>query len=99
MSGPRRAYRKVARAHAEEHTRTELLDAADQAFMSGPWEHASLEAIAGAAGELVEDRNERVQVPAGGRGVGQDLHLAPPSSRSMVRISVARTSLLGRLRS
>jgi AcrR family transcriptional regulator len=41
---------KVARAHAEEHTRTELLDAADQAFMSGPWEHASLEAIAGAAG-------------------------------------------------
>jgi AcrR family transcriptional regulator len=41
---------KVARAEAEERTRVELLDAADEAFLSGPWEHASLEAIARAAG-------------------------------------------------
>lgn len=41
---------KVARAEAEEQTRTALLDAADEAFLSGPWEQASLEAIASAAG-------------------------------------------------
>ncbi len=45
-----RGYVKVARAEAEEQTRAALLDAADQAFLSGPWEQASLEAIAGAAG-------------------------------------------------
>jgi AcrR family transcriptional regulator len=45
-----RGYTKVARAEAEERTRTALLDAADEAFLSGPWEKASLEAIAGAAG-------------------------------------------------
>jgi AcrR family transcriptional regulator len=41
---------KVARAEAEEQTRAALLDAADEAFLSGPWEDASLEAIARAAG-------------------------------------------------
>jgi AcrR family transcriptional regulator len=45
-----RGYTKVARAEAEERTRTALLDAADEAFLSGPWEQVSLEAIAGAAG-------------------------------------------------
>lgn len=40
----------MARAEAEEQTRTALLDAADEAFLSGPWEHASLEVIARAAG-------------------------------------------------
>jgi AcrR family transcriptional regulator len=45
-----RGYTKVARAEAEERTRTALLDAADEAFLSRPWEQASLEAIAGAAG-------------------------------------------------
>jgi AcrR family transcriptional regulator len=45
-----RGYTKVARAEAEERTRTALLDAADEAFLSGPWEQASLEAIAGSAG-------------------------------------------------
>mgnify|MGYP001473559975 CR=1 FL=1 len=45
-----RGYTKVARAEAEERTRTALLDAADQAFLSGPWERASLEAMAEAAG-------------------------------------------------
>jgi AcrR family transcriptional regulator len=40
----------VARAEGEERTRTALLDAADEAFLSGPWEQASLEAIAEAAG-------------------------------------------------
>jgi len=40
----------VARAEAEEQTRTALLDAADEAFLSGPWEQASLESIASAAG-------------------------------------------------
>lgn len=48
--GPARGYVKVARAEAEEQTRAALLDAADEAFLSGPWEHASLHAIAGAAG-------------------------------------------------
>jgi AcrR family transcriptional regulator len=46
----RRTYTKVARAQAEEQTRTALIDAADEAFLSGPWEQASLEAIAGTAG-------------------------------------------------
>jgi AcrR family transcriptional regulator len=41
---------KVARAQAEEQTRTALLDAADEAFLSGPWREVSLEAIARAAG-------------------------------------------------
>ena len=41
---------KVARAHAEQQTRAALLDAADEAFLSGPWEQASLEEIACAAG-------------------------------------------------
>lgn len=45
-----RSYTKVARAEAEEHTRTALLDAGDDAFLSAPWEQASLEAIARAAG-------------------------------------------------
>src|SRR5579884_2110184 len=45
-----RAYTKVARAEAEERTRTALIDAADDAFFSGPWEQASLESIAQAAG-------------------------------------------------
>ena len=38
------------RAEAEKRTRAALLDAADEAFLSGPWEQASLDAIAGAAG-------------------------------------------------
>jgi AcrR family transcriptional regulator len=41
---------KVARAEAEQQTRTALLDAADEAFLSGPWKQASLETIARAAG-------------------------------------------------
>jgi AcrR family transcriptional regulator len=41
---------KVARAEAEEKTRTALLDAAGEAFLSGPWEQASLASIARAAG-------------------------------------------------
>ena len=45
-----RAYTKVARAQAEEQTRSSLLEAADEAFLSGPWEKASLDAIASAAG-------------------------------------------------
>ena len=48
--GPTREYVKVARAEAEEQTRVALLDAADEAFLSGPWEQASLDAIARAAG-------------------------------------------------
>jgi AcrR family transcriptional regulator len=48
--GSGRGYVKVARAEAEEQTRAALLDAADEAFLSGPWEQASLEAIARAAG-------------------------------------------------
>lgn len=48
--GSGRGYVKVARAEAEEQTRAALLDAADEAFLSGPWERASLEAIARAAG-------------------------------------------------
>lgn len=49
-TGPARGYIKVARAEGEERTRAALLDAADEAFLSAPWEHASLEAIARAAG-------------------------------------------------
>jgi|SRR5690349_17586900 AcrR family transcriptional regulator len=45
-----RTYTKVARAEAEERTRAALLDAADDAFFSGPWEQASLESISLAAG-------------------------------------------------
>jgi AcrR family transcriptional regulator len=48
--GSTRGYVKVARAETEEQTRAALLDAADEAFLSGPWEQASLEAIARAAG-------------------------------------------------
>lgn len=40
----------MARAEAEQQTRAALLDAADEAFLSEPWEQASLEAIARAAG-------------------------------------------------
>jgi AcrR family transcriptional regulator len=47
---PERTYVKVARAQAEEQTRTALLAAADEAFLSGPWGQVSLEAIARAAG-------------------------------------------------
>jgi AcrR family transcriptional regulator len=49
MTTAGRSYTKVARAQTEEQTRSALLDAADEAFLSGPWEQASLEAIAGAA--------------------------------------------------
>ena len=45
-----REYTKVVRAETEKRTRAALLDAADEAFLSGPWEQASLDAIAGAAG-------------------------------------------------
>ena len=49
-SGAGRAYVKMARAEAEERTRSALIEAADDAFFSGPWERASLEAIARTAG-------------------------------------------------
>ncbi len=45
-----RTYTKVARAEAEDHTRAALIAAADEAFLSGPWERASLESIAQSAG-------------------------------------------------
>jgi AcrR family transcriptional regulator len=45
-----RTYVKVARAESEERTRSALLAAADEAFLSGPWDLASLESIAQAAG-------------------------------------------------
>jgi AcrR family transcriptional regulator len=45
-----RAYTKVARAEAQEQTRAALIAAADEAFLSGPWEQASLESIARSAG-------------------------------------------------
>jgi AcrR family transcriptional regulator len=48
--GERRSYTKVARAEAERQTRSELLAAADEAFLSGPWGQVSLESIAAAAG-------------------------------------------------
>jgi AcrR family transcriptional regulator len=49
MESPR-AYTKIARAEAEEQTRAALIAAADEAFLSGPWERASLESIAQRAG-------------------------------------------------
>jgi AcrR family transcriptional regulator len=49
-TGSGRGYVKVARAEAEEQTRAALLDAADEAFLAGPWEQTSLEAIARTAG-------------------------------------------------
>jgi len=49
-AGSGRGYVKGARAHAEDQTRAALLDAADEAFLAGPWEQASLEEIARAAG-------------------------------------------------
>jgi AcrR family transcriptional regulator len=49
-SGSGRGYVKVARAEAEEQTRAALLDAADEAFLSGPWEQATLDVMARAAG-------------------------------------------------
>lgn len=45
-----RSYTKVARADSEERTRSALLDAADEAFLSGPWERVTLEGVARAAG-------------------------------------------------
>jgi AcrR family transcriptional regulator len=45
-----RTYTQVARAAAQDRTRTALLDAAEEAFFDGPWEQASLEAIAARAG-------------------------------------------------
>lgn len=48
--GPTRSYEKVVRAEAEERTRAALLDAADEAFLSGPWGQASLDTIARDAG-------------------------------------------------
>jgi AcrR family transcriptional regulator len=48
--GAARGYVKVARAEAEEQTREALLDAADEAFLSGPWDEASLDGIARSAG-------------------------------------------------
>jgi AcrR family transcriptional regulator len=45
-----RTYSKLARAEAEERTRAALIAAADEAFLSGPWERASLESIAHSAG-------------------------------------------------
>jgi AcrR family transcriptional regulator len=50
ISGSGRAYIKVARAQAEEQTRAALLDAADEAFLAGPWGQVSLQTIARAAG-------------------------------------------------
>jgi AcrR family transcriptional regulator len=49
MESPR-AYTKIARAEAEEQTGAALIAAADEAFLSGPWERASLESIAQRAG-------------------------------------------------
>ena len=45
-----RTYTKVARAEAEEQTRAALIAAADEAFLSGPWDRVSLESIAQSAG-------------------------------------------------
>ena len=45
-----RTYTKVARAEAEQQTRAALIAAADDAFLSGPWEQTSLESIAQTAG-------------------------------------------------
>jgi AcrR family transcriptional regulator len=48
--GRTRGYTKVARAEAEERTRVALLDAAEEAFLSGPWSQVSLDTIARDAG-------------------------------------------------
>lgn len=45
-----RSYTKVARAQAEDRTRTALLDAAEAAFLGEGWDKASLEALAATAG-------------------------------------------------
>ncbi len=45
-----RTYTKVARAQSEEQTRIALIAAAEEAFLSGPWEQTSLESIAQASG-------------------------------------------------
>jgi AcrR family transcriptional regulator len=45
-----RPYAQVARAAAQNRTRTALLDAADEAFFAGSWEQTSLTEIAVAAG-------------------------------------------------
>ena len=45
-----RTYTKVARAETEERTRRALLDAAEDAFFSRPWDQITLEAIAATAG-------------------------------------------------
>jgi AcrR family transcriptional regulator len=45
-----RPYNQVARAAAQQRTRNALLDAAEQEFFADVWQHASLEAIATAAG-------------------------------------------------
>jgi AcrR family transcriptional regulator len=45
-----RTYTQVRRAAAQDRTRTALLDAAEDAFFSRPWDEVSLEAIAAAAG-------------------------------------------------
>jgi AcrR family transcriptional regulator len=50
MGGVARTYTKVARAAAQDRTRTALVDAAERAFFTGPWGQASLEAIAADAG-------------------------------------------------
>jgi AcrR family transcriptional regulator len=47
---PTRTYTKVARAAAQEQTRTALLDAAGEAFFEGDWDSVSLDAIAAGAG-------------------------------------------------
>jgi AcrR family transcriptional regulator len=48
--GSTRTYVKVARAEAEERTRSALLDAAEAAFFGGLWESVSLASIATDAG-------------------------------------------------
>ena len=48
--GRPRSYTKVARAEGEERTREALLEAADEAFLSGPWAQVSLDTIARDAG-------------------------------------------------
>jgi AcrR family transcriptional regulator len=50
MTGATRTYTKVARAAAQERTRSALLDAACESFFAGRWDHVSLEAIADDAG-------------------------------------------------
>jgi len=49
-SASSRDYVKVARAEGEAQTREALIDAADEAFLAGPWEQVSLEGVARAAG-------------------------------------------------